>query len=696
MRIKSVRLKNIRSHVDTYVEFEEGFNCLIGGLGAGKTSILYAIDFALFGERLGRSYAYLLREGADRGTVTLRFTHEGSEYVLTRGLRRAGTGIVQDPSVLELRKDGRLIAHKRASAVAEQLAKELGLDKELFREVIWVRQEKLKEILDMRPADRQKKLDELLGLEEFEEARSKLASFERYYKGVLDTYRRDPDIIAAQRLEEEHAQLVEKLASISAEIEDVKLEIDKASKDVEEALAKLTELEEARKRQEKIRAKKLELEAAVREAERAVKRLSAEVERRREAIKELEAQLESLVAKEMEHRRAFALSGLETGASVEEAKKLLAEWESRMAELRELAARARQEIESKEESLKIISSEARCPTCLRFIDETYRREMTARLKREIVKLQHELEEAKAELSRLEELRSKLSRAVDALMVIEARKSDLKARLEDEREALEQAERDLDSTKMRLEMLRVELEALESELTGPSEEEVEAARAELDACRKRLSELEGRLRELQARRDMVKERIADCERRLSLVEEKRARMEKAAKVLELIKLLRSAYKAVRPHLRSEVVKLARYYVQRVLDELLGPEGAGMVVEIGQDYTPIVKVGGRERSVAHLSGGERTLLALAYRIGMGHLIMQYRTGRGLDLLLLDEPTESLGREDLSIDRLADALSRLRVVRQIIAVSHSEAFAERADKVIRIEKVDNESRVRTESRP
>ena len=81
--------------------------------------------------------------------------------------------------------------------------------------------------------------------------------------------------------------------------------------------------------------------------------------------------------------------------------------------------------------------------------------------------------------------------------------------------------------------------------------------------------------------------------------------------------------------------------------------------------------------NLSGGERTLLAFAYRLGLGQLIMQWRVGHGLRMLLLDEPTESLGREDGSIDRLAQSLSRLKTVEQVIAVTHSEAFAESAPK-------------------
>jgi exonuclease SbcC len=101
-------------------------------------------------------------------------------------------------------------------------------------------------------------------------------------------------------------------------------------------------------------------------------------------------------------------------------------------------------------------------------------------------------------------------------------------------------------------------------------------------------------------------------------------------------------------------------------------------------------GYEREVSYLSGGERTLLAFAYRFALGQLIMQARTGHGLQMLLLDEPTESLGREDRSVDRLAEAIARLKAIEQIIAVTHNEAFAEKAEHVIRLEKEDTTSRV------
>ena len=692
MRIKAVRLENIRSHVDTRVTFEEGFNCLIGGLGAGKTSILYAIHFALFGEPLGRTFAYLLREDAGKGRVTLWFEHEGSEYVITRGLRRTGTGISQDLSMLKLYKNGRLIAERRVSSVREQLEKEIGIDEEIFRDVIWVRQEKLKELIDMSPRDRQKKLDKLLGLSDFEQAWSELRDYERDYKREKEIYERDPDVLMASRIEAEHAGLVEELAKISAEIEDLKLKVDEAREEEEEARKRLKELEEIRKEYERLREKKTSIEATIREANKTLKRLMADVEQARARIGKMEEEMERLIDEEMKHRRSLALIGLRADMSVEEAEEEFRKLEARIEELRTRVANISAEIREIENRLKLISGDT-CPTCLRPIDEAHRQKLSTSLGRELLKKKHELAAAEEEMTRLQDERTSLSEAINGLKEVSDRKNFLKSRLEEEKELLERQERELDSTKMRIEMLKVELEALENRLSEVELTGLEEARQELERRTRKLRELENMMERLKEKKNLLKDRLADYEGRLKAVEEKKRKIERAAKLLEIVKLLRNAYRSVQPYLRTEVVRLARHYVQEVLNQISGPEGTSMFVEISQDYTPIVKIGGRERSINHLSGGERTLLALAYRIGMGQLVMQAKAGRSLDLLLLDEPTESLGREDLSIDRLADALSRLREVEQIIAVTHSEAFAEKANHVIRVERTDDVSHIRTE---
>jgi len=50
MQLISLTLKNIRSYTDIRIDFPTGIVMLSGDIGAGKSSILLGIEFALFGE----------------------------------------------------------------------------------------------------------------------------------------------------------------------------------------------------------------------------------------------------------------------------------------------------------------------------------------------------------------------------------------------------------------------------------------------------------------------------------------------------------------------------------------------------------------------------------------------------------------------------------------------------------------------
>jgi len=70
MLIEYVELQNFKSYLDARIDFAPGTNAIIGENGAGKSSLLQAIGFALFGHRRGK-LADCLREGAKRGSVVV-------------------------------------------------------------------------------------------------------------------------------------------------------------------------------------------------------------------------------------------------------------------------------------------------------------------------------------------------------------------------------------------------------------------------------------------------------------------------------------------------------------------------------------------------------------------------------------------------------------------------------------------------
>jgi exonuclease SbcC len=73
MKLKRLKIKNIRSYEEQEITFPDGSCLLAGDIGAGKTTILLAIEYALFGLQPGQKGASLLRNGCDSGEVELDF-----------------------------------------------------------------------------------------------------------------------------------------------------------------------------------------------------------------------------------------------------------------------------------------------------------------------------------------------------------------------------------------------------------------------------------------------------------------------------------------------------------------------------------------------------------------------------------------------------------------------------------------------
>ncbi|MFW6233655.1 MAG: AAA family ATPase, partial [Nanoarchaeota archaeon] len=113
MKLKKIRLKNIRSYKEQEIEFPVGSTLLSGDIGSGKTSILLAIEFALFGLQPGQKGSSLLKNGEDEGGVILNFEIDEKDIEVERYLKRNKTisqnycsisinGEKQEKSVTEL------------------------------------------------------------------------------------------------------------------------------------------------------------------------------------------------------------------------------------------------------------------------------------------------------------------------------------------------------------------------------------------------------------------------------------------------------------------------------------------------------------------------------------------------------------------------------------------------------------------
>ena len=694
MKLESMQLENIRSHVKTAVHFGDGFNCLVGGLGQGKSTVLYAFDFVLFGDPLGRSYDYLLREGAEEGKVTAVFVQDGRTYKLQRALYRRENGISQDIDQLKFYCDGRLVAGTKNEAVAEELKALTGLDKNLFREIVWVRQEHLKELLDITPRQRQKKLDQLFELSNYEVAWSNLHQFERDYEVEKNVLERDADVIRVDKLEGDYTHVVEEFSSLTSQLEDAKERLAQTESALKQATANLEGLEELQKQTETLQRREIQLQTNITNIDSRGRELAEQAELSKRRLDALEEQLEKIETKEKSHRNTLQEAGLEPDKPLQDLKAYLADVEEQLRAIGGEQEATKREMQASQNRISNLMTENKCPTCLQDLTGDYKESLLENLQQENAERTKKLEQLQKNLDELKTLHSSVSFAFSNLQQLLPRIEDTKLQITEKREALTKLDAELEKAQQQKRELQKQLEKTKEEIAKFDGTELESARKlQKDAFTDHL-DAKHELESLERRKADVALRVDELKDRLDNAQKKMERKQKIGKLLEILDRIRGAYRSIQPKLRNEFIKYLQITVQQVLDSLVGDVGPTLNLKIDETYSPFVcSEEGYEREVSNLSGGERTLLAFAYRIGLGQLIMQSRTGHGLYMLLLDEPTESLGREDGSVDRLAEAVSRLKAIEQIIAVTHNESFAEKAEHVIRIEKEAGESQVFTE---
>ena len=691
MRIEIVRLENIRSHVKSTVAFARGFNCMVGGLGCGKSSILLAIDFAFFGEPISRSYEYLLREGANVGKVTVQFNLNGKTYTLTRGLKRRGKSINQDMDELKLLEEEKLLASSKNEAVEEQLGVLTGLHKDIFREIVWIRQEHLKELLDVRPRERQIRLDQLFGLADYEVAWNNIAGIQRDFETERKTFEKDFDVVGFGRLQEEYNKTVLEFSNIGHELQDLRIKVAVAERALSDAREKLQVLEALGKQAEELRRKEAGLQASMAGLESVSARLQDDVARRKGVIKGLHQRLDAM----LEQRDGFFVQLQEAGLrpdslGVEAIMDYLTSLDGQLSQIRVEQESARKEFQVTLQRISNLAAESACPLCLQGLSDEYKDGLLGRLKVENAEREKRLAELQRSGELLQKVRGKINSIIVALQPLLPRLEDLKKRIVEEEESLAKVVAEHEQRLQQLAELKVRLEQVKGEVGKFDVVQLEEARAVEREASDNHRDLTRHLEVGEQEKRRISEHLDEFKLRLDRAEEKMARMGRIVKLVEILDGVRSAYRSIQPRLRGEFVRVLERVVQQVLDDLVG-EGSLLSVVIDETYTPFIESeGGFERDVGNLSGGERTLLAFAYRLGLGQLIMQSKTGHGLQMLMLDEPTESLGREDGSIERLAESIGRLKVIEQIIAVTHSEAFAEKAEHVIRLTKENGESRV------
>ena len=171
--IRAVRLKRWKSHEYSEASFGKGTSVIIGPMGAGKSCILEGMCFAFYGttpqvksrrvklEELVMNSPHKFEEAS----VEVWFDAGGKNYSVERTIN------AKSPSVAHLREEGKVI-ESGPQRVTENVERLLQVDYELFVRAVYSEQNKIDYFLELGKSERKKQTDELLGIAEFETARS--------------------------------------------------------------------------------------------------------------------------------------------------------------------------------------------------------------------------------------------------------------------------------------------------------------------------------------------------------------------------------------------------------------------------------------------------------------------------------------------------------------------------------------------
>ncbi|MEM3467327.1 MAG: SMC family ATPase [archaeon] len=724
--IKRILLENIRSHERSELYFDKGTNVLIGPMGSGKSTVLNAICFALFGtfpelQQKKIKVDDLLMDKPkkkDRGFIELEFTNGNEVYVVRREIKR-GKG-----SNAELRKDSFLI-EVGPQRVTEKITEILGINYDLFSRAVYAEQNRIDYFLEIPKSQRKMKIDELLKIEKYENARKSIITLcSRLESRIQDiqNFLKYIQIEDPKPIQEEIKKIQEKLSEkkkdfskFSENLRDLKqeyaeiIQLKNKFLSLNDALKKKIGMKESI--QLKIGEKPSEDESAIQEK---IESLRKEYEDSKEKMKLLQkyeidknkimysiSQIEDFLKQAPTVEESNLETFLKKKQNLElDLQKLRDSIEKHLFEL----AQTVQSKKQVSENIKIIRENKQCPICGSDFSENPQI-LEAKMKelleidKKIASIQEKIDIMKKEKENLEKALEDLEKEIEASkeldkMIKQAKqkREDLK-KLKEDLENLEkvissiQKPRDLSEILKEISVFEKKLEYYKNlRALQDLEKEIEKLRLEINELSyseekeksifESLKEIEKKCSVLEQEIKSLEDLVFEKEKRLRNIFDLIAQKEKKEKDLEKLKkhvhnfeILQKALQATQNELRSVFVENTNAILFDVWKKIYPYEdykGLRLAVDEHGDY--VLQLLKRDMEYVQVegisSGGERSSACLALRISFSLVLAQ-----NLSWLILDEPTHNLDKK--GVLELSKTLREYlpKIVDQIFIITHDE---------------------------
>jgi exonuclease SbcC len=388
--------------------------CISGANGAGKSSLLDAITWVLFGQARRRDEAMINRH-ADAAEVIFDFEYEGDLYRVQRGNPRGKTSLLEF-FVWGGKDIWHSLTEHSIRATEERIQKTLKMDYETFTNASFFLQGRADQFAQQRPGDRKRILTSILGLEVWEGYRDRAA-------------------LRRRQLEKDLAVIEGLLEEIDAEIR----EEPERRANLAQLEKELSQLEETRQVQQSALENQRRLQTALAEQQQFLKVLAGQRDAARQRLEQRTVSLQERTLECEDYRQQLQRTAEVTAAYQEwqAARQALAQWEQAAVNFHQHEARRAEpllQIESQRSRLEqehhgLAERAAQIDTLLQSLPQLEQALSQARqaveisteqlavrpaLEEESQRLQDAQTEAKAENKRLKDHMNELKARIDQL------------------------------------------------------------------------------------------------------------------------------------------------------------------------------------------------------------------------------------------------------------------------------------------
>lgn len=669
--ITSVELGNFLSHTETSLEFGNGVTVFVGHNGAGKSSIIDAITFALFGQHTRKSNKGLIKRGTDKAFAKVIFNANGKQYQVERKIDVKGGLAAQ----LSEKVNGdwvQIAAGERkqfGESMTAEVEKKIGLNFEKLKIASIVQQGELNAIINAKPKEFKELLNAIIGIDKLDVATEAM-------KIVNKNFREN---------------IKENVGYDDTHIEILSRDLEKCQTDLKESKPLKEELLSKKRKYEKdllqLRAK-LENEAPkidkLNQLESRKKELSTYA---KEAIREILYEIDEKERKIRECEVCFEHVGLKNDLE-SKFKKLEVDMEDSQKKLQQLSIQKASLKEKQALAGKLQLKDNKCPVCDSIVDKLNPLFQEEHLKQELVTTEEHISSLEKERGVYNKDRIKFSEKLQNTREAEAT---LRAHSIKNQEEIKKIQQEIELRKVnvkkipltitydnlvevaqldsRAKMLFDSISQLEQETKGFDETEFKNLKHSINDKQTELSHIDQKI-------GAVNENIIKAEDKIKIIKNVLLELRLVrGYVEELDAIQRNVFNrdgSVATSLRSwalstisakasEYLALLNTKIQRVL-----------LTEKTRDVTITCYSKNEVLDLESLSGGEQVSIALALRFGMASLL----GASNLNLMILDEPTTHLDAEHrkalVSVLSQLSNITNTKMPMQFIIITHdSEIF-------------------------